>query len=248
MTYIKSFSSFLAATGLFLFLTACEKNNNTNSQSPTTNSRTFELGKYQNVAVDSGNGKGVLYAFNQDKLIDEVLLDANKDGVDDLKLSYEFYRSLSGGQRVTLELTCLNAAVEVVTTSYNDTLSLCYLSRASYDSVFYNHLGSYGCAGTGSKMLRSLDYTSPTILNIGSQPSNQLNWQNGTFLIKKEDKSSEFYRRLLLFTEQGPWVRAASQYVLFRINSNGNARYGWLKLSDKNLWLFDLEEMAFEKG
>jgi len=210
--------------------------------------QTLAVGDTTGVSIQTGSAGEPLYVFDNHTLRDRFAIDVDQDGTDDLRLDYDFYYNQSGGQRTTIELVCLHAQIEVAGKIFVDTVRTCYITNAAFDSVFYNTLGAYQCQGSGSEFYyEEPSYYSPSVIAGGAQPSAQNNWHTGTWLLKKEDKSSAHHHRAMYALEHGLWVRQQEKYLVFKLTKGSNVKYGWLKLSDKGLWTFHVEELAFEK-
>lgn len=243
----------LCLSALGLMFISCEKQQEDNLVDPNEASKTFTVGDYSQVNVISNLSGDPLFSFSGISNDIEETLDVDNDGTDDFRFHYQPYHNLSGGQKVSITLECLNPNMEVAANVYSDSSKICYAQTANHDSVFFNTTGSFNCqassaAGWIPDYGSTSSYLSPDVSAAGDQPTAQITWHGKTLLLKSEDKTSDMQTRALYQIEKGQWVRAQNEYILFRHQVNGSTRYGWMQLSSENLFDFVVREVATEKS
>jgi hypothetical protein len=176
-------------------------------------------------------------------------IDLNMDGVYDLKIFV--YGKNWANRRISM-IESLHSNLEFLCQNVQDTLWLTPQNTnasVNADSVLYNSYSGFG-AGQTNAMINSImtDYY-PKKLNAGTTNiiGNANNVWSRTGVFSRNESgydynSANVYHHVL----QGFWSGAGFNYLCFKLEINGQTKYGWLKMSIENDLTANVLEFAIE--
>jgi hypothetical protein len=178
--------------------------------------------------------------------------DIDSDGVNDFKLNSVYSASPGGIDQREASIDVLNSTFQISVSTLLDSIFQCkYIENDTLKSItYYNGIGGYSCSGSNLNSFSRVDTTvCPKIYSIGDTIGNEGNWVSNSvkFSIFNNDNLWVLFPVQNTCIFRGNWNNTNMKYLLFRINNNGQFRYGWLKLSIDEYNHIRFHEYAMQK-
>lgn len=180
------------------------------------------------------------------------ILNMDNDFMEDLEFTITRLASPGGVNITSADVKVLNPTFQIAVTDQIDSVFACTYSRNDtvLSETFYTLRSGFMCSKNGLCTLsHTKRYVYPTVYSKGQTMPSSTIWTNSSLYLSYYDQSSS--TGIKHFTNQsvllGNWNKIQLKYLVFKITTETETKYGWIQLSMNQYYEIELHGYAIQK-